>query len=200
MNEIRNFDKMKNIAKILRKVLKVITWILVTIGFVLVAAEVIIMLVNDKYFMVTDLYKGNMAFSIDGWFNYEVIGEAGTSISFKPVILTILPTILLAIVFYLINIKQIQKILKTISEDKPFDIKNAKSLSIMGINFIVASVVFQIAGGLVAEKAIAMLNVDLGSIGMLPDGSMLFTGLLLMILSSVFKYGHYLQEEYNDTV
>lgn len=200
MNEIRDFKKMKRAVLVLKKVLHVAAWILIVIVASMGIGEAVVLMLSDKYFILTDFYNGQMTFAVERWFDFELIGEMGNSISLKPVVLLVLPAITLASLFYLINIKQIQNILKSIVEDRPFDEQNARSLFIMSINFFVASIAFQVAGNLVAAKVISLVNINLGNIRLLPDFSMVLTGLLLMILSGVFKYGHYLQEEYNETV
>jgi len=198
--EISNLKKIKKTAIILKKVLNVSMWILVSTGVLLLISEFIVSMMKETHFVLNEFYLGDITIAIKGWFDYQLVGDIGNTISLKPLILIILPVFIISIVFYIINIKHIQVILKSIIDDKPFDEGNARSLFIMSISFIVASVLFQVTGSIVAAKAFSLLGISTGNISLLPDFSMLFTGLFLMILSGVFKYGHYLQEEYNDTV
>lgn len=200
MNEIKSLDKMKRVTFVLTKVLSVVTWLLVACVVLLSIGGLIILLMDDKYFTIKDAYKGNISLVIEGWFKYNIVGEPGNVLSFKPLVLTIIPTVIVSVVFYIINVKLIKNILKYLLEGKPFDLRSSKSLWMMSINFFVASIVFKIAGSLIALKMMDMLNVETSNIGLLPDVSLVFTGLLLMILSGVFRYGYYLQEAYDETV
>lgn len=198
--EIRNFEKMKKTAVILKSILNVTMWILLVAGALLLLSEFIILLLEEKHFILNEFYLGDMIFAVEGWFDFHLIGAVGNTILLKPIILIILPTFIITIVFYIINIKHIKLILKSIIDDNPFGKGNERSLFIMSISFIIASVLLQITGNIAASKVFSLLGINSGSISLLPDFLMLFTGLFLMILSGVFKYGRYLQEEYNDTV
>ncbi len=200
MNEEKKLSKIKKIASATHKVLQIILWILVIASGLLILAEVVVYTLSDQYFIVKDLYNGFMNIKVEGWFTYDLVGEVGQEISFKSLALMTIPGVLLSVLFYIINIQQIKKILRSIMDDKAFDIKNAKCLSIMGINFLSASILFQLAGNIFGAELFKLIGIDAGSISFLPDFSLLFTGVLLLILSSVFKYGNYLQEEYDETV
>lgn len=197
MKEIKN---LKNIANVLWKLSQILFWGFIVIGIMLLVAEIVVYFVPDHYFEVTDFYEGDLIITVKGWFEYDFANEMGNSLMLKPIILVFIPAFILYIIFYLVNFKQVQVILRSVIADRPFDEKNSRSLFIMSLSFFIASFVFQIAGNL----AFSMIGSELGFEGNLfsfmPDFTMLFTGLLLLILSGVFKYGNYLQDEYDETV
>ncbi len=200
MIEEKKLNRNKKIAFATHKVLQVVLGILFAFMLILIVAETSVFMLSDQHFILKDFYNGVMNFKIEGWFSYDLVGELGQAISFKPLILMTIPGVMISVIFYIINIQQIKKILKSIIDDRAFDIKNAKCLSVMGINFLVASILFQLAGNIFGAEVLKLINIDAGPISFLPDFSLVFTGVLLLILSNVFKHGHYLQEEYDETV
>ena len=98
MKEIRNFEKMKTIAFVLKKILHVFTWILVSVGILLIIGEAAVLMAKGESFTLTDFYNGNMTFAIEGWFEYNLAAEVGNTISLKPVIVVLLPAIIIIII------------------------------------------------------------------------------------------------------
>jgi hypothetical protein len=54
--------------------------------------------------------------------------------------------------------------------------------------------------GLVTVNIISLLKIERFNFNLSPDLFMLFTGILILILAGVFKYGAYLQNEYDTTL
>jgi phosphate/sulfate permease len=190
----------KKIARILNIVFKFLFWTLVFAGSLLFIAEVVVIFIPEKHFIFNNLYQGNMLFKIEGLFEYDLAKEIGNSLVIKPIILVIIPAILVNILFYLINIKLIQSVLKTIKDDRPFDEKNAKSLFKMSMVFIAASIILEALGRKVFVVILETIGIEGISASLSINLTMLFTGVLLLVLSGVFRYGNYLQEEYDETV
>ena len=192
--------RVKTIARILNVVFKFLFWALIFGGSLLLIAEVVVAFLPSKFFILNDLYQGDMLFRIEGLFEYDLAKEIGSQLVVKPIILVVIPAILANCLFYLINIKQIQSILGTIKDDRPFDERNAKSLFTMSVVFITGSILLEVIGNRVFD--VILETVGIGGISGSPsiNLTMLFTGVLLLVLSGVFKYGNYLQEEYDETV
>jgi hypothetical protein len=198
--EKNSLEKMNQGAHVVAKVLQVVFWLFIVIGGLLIIGGIVVHFTPDHYFVISDFYKGDLVFEIEGLFRYEFTNELGREVMLKPIILLVIPMILLNILFYLINFKLLRSILKTVIENRPFDEKNSKSLFIMSITFIAASFIFQIAGNIIFSKIFATIGIVGKGFTFTPDFTMLFTGILLAILSGVFKYGNYLQEEFDETV
>jgi hypothetical protein len=178
----------------------VLFWIFIVAGAILMLIEIGVAMVPEKYFVLSDFYKGNLTFGISGLFEYDFATRLGQDLIFKPALLVLLPTLVLNLVFYIINFKQVQAILKTIIVDRPFAEENARSLFVMSVTFIVGSFVLNLASNLDFIKILSMLGVGGINFDFTPNFSMLFTGILLIILSGVFRYGNYLQDEYDSTI
>ena len=104
----------------------------------------------------------------------------------------------------IVIIKIIRDLLITVECGKPFNEKNPKRLLIIGITVIVGSI-FESFGYLLIYKlvmpmidALRLENVNF-TINLL-DGSTLLLGVIIILISEIFKYGCYLQNEYDETV
>ncbi len=196
---INNFKKMKKVAFVLEKVFMVLFWCFVAIAALLTIGEVVISLVPASLLTIKDLTQGDLSI-VSGMFQFDLGDKLKGPIELKPLIQILLPVIILTAIFYLVNFKQLQAILRTVRNDRPFDAKNAKSLWIMSINFILASVILQTAGGIVFSTALKMLRISEIGLRVSIGYTNLFIGILLMVLSGVFQYGNNLQEEFDETV
>src|SRR4030042_1844729 len=91
-------------------------------------------------------------------------------------------------------------LLKTVANDRPFEKNNAKRLFIISIVLIIGSVVWKIIEGVYALTIVNILKIESIDVNFTIDGAMLLTGFLILILAGVFRYGSYLQDEYDTTL
>lgn len=95
---------------------------------------------------------------------------------------------------------QLKKIVKNVKEKDPFTTANAQNMKIMGIGFLIASVVVSIANSILFMSAVNTFNIFEATVNFSVDFQTLFTGILILILGYIFEYGAYLQDEHNMTV
>ena len=95
---------------------------------------------------------------------------------------------------------QLSLILKSVEKDKPFEVNNARRLTIMGVLLIAFSIVFRIGDYVILQSALNAVDIPNMTINYTFDKNGLLMGLLLFILAGVFKHGSYLQEEYDTTL
>ena len=95
---------------------------------------------------------------------------------------------------------QISKVLRTVEIDKPFAKENAKRLTIIGAVLVIWSIVYRAAAVFVAWSIIHTFDIPNIQLNYSPDGFMLLSGLMMLILAGVFNYGNYLQQEYDSTI
>lgn len=92
-------------------------------------------------------------------------------------------------------------VLKAVEKRAPFEQKNPRRIASMGLIFLVGSVFVGSAQASVANIIIhAMGLTEALSVNYSANFAMVSAGLLLLILSSIFCYGSYLQEEYDATL
>lgn len=93
------------------------------------------------------------------------------------------------------------KILHSVEQGNPFDGKTPGRLSAIGVIFLAGSVLVGIAQANIASVLIHAMNLteSISAYYTIND-MMVISGLLLLILSAIFRYGSYLQEEYDATL
>lgn len=96
--------------------------------------------------------------------------------------------------------KQLSLMLKSTENGLPFAAENAKRLSVMGIAIIVMSVVYRIGEYITMQSVLKTINAQGMTAQLGIDTTGILMGVLLLILAGIFKYGSYLQEEYDTTL
>ncbi len=200
MDKEKSNQKIKKMARIVRMVFKITFWISVIAIVVLPLIYVAVQFLPEEYLMSSQFEKGSFYLTLDGLLRYCVPENMTVDISVKPVIDAILlMATVMSVGFAILSRKMIQ-ILKTVESDSPFEMENANRLSALGWLLIIGSFVYQIANAYVAMAMIdtfAIYDLDV-VIGV--DNAMIITGFILLILSGVFRYGSYLQDEYDSTL
>ena len=97
-------------------------------------------------------------------------------------------------------LRQLVGILRDVEEGRPFSPDNARRLGKMGVLVIVISVVYRIGQAAALSTLIDMAGLNDFSVNFAPNTDMIFIGILLFILAGIFKYGGYLQDEYDATL
>ncbi|HCX78807.1 MAG TPA: hypothetical protein DG577_05285 [Firmicutes bacterium] len=190
-------EKVKGLAGTLYIIFKVFFWaaIIFAAAFALGALLTV--------FLPSDLMKTanieSMRLSLGSTISFS-IGDLG-DVSFKPVLLAILISCAVALPLFAAICWQLAGILKTVKEDRPFADENAKRLMIIGIVLLNASWIFKVIETVTASVIITAFSIPNISISYnIVDSTILFMGLLVLILAGVFKYGSYLQNEYDATL
>lgn len=195
-----NQEKVKRMSKYLGIVIKVFYWCGLAAAVLLGISTLVIAFMPEKYFIIHDGMAKGMGLSIDGLINYKVDSLINGDISMKSIwqAIAVMASVCsagLAIIFI-----QIVKVLKTVEQDKPFADENSRRLSIIGFVLILSSIIFRIAEGAVASTIIHTFNIPNMQVNYSTDGFMMLSGFLILILAGVFKYGSYLQQEYDATL
>lgn len=195
-----NQEKTKRMSKFLRIVMQVFYWTSLAAAVLLSVSVIIILILPEKYFIISPKASDNIGFSIDGLVSYKINSQTAIAISLKPIAqaISFMAGIIsagLSIIF-----KQISKILMTVETDKPFSEENSSRLTKIGFVMIIGSIVFNIAEGIVARAIIYTLKLQNMQINYGADSFMMLSGFLILILAGVFKYGNYLQQEYDATL
>ena len=195
-----NQEKTKKMSRYLRIVMQIFYWVGLVGAVVLAVSVIVVSILPEKYFIISPKASDNIGFSIDGLINYKISSQTAIAILLKPIAQAI--SFMAAIISAGLSIifKQISKILKTVESDRPFSEENSGRLTIIGFVLIIGSFVFKIAECIVANAMIHALNIQNVQVNYSADGFMMLTGFLILILAGVFKYGNYLQQEYDATL
>ncbi|MCK4258854.1 MAG: DUF2975 domain-containing protein [Halanaerobiales bacterium] len=191
-----NQVKLKRMAHVLQFVMQVSFWVCIVGTVVSVITALIISFIPQQKF----IGWGQFNLTIDNFITYEVNTQTLSNVSAKPILLTIL--LMTTILFFGIAIllRQLRDLLKTVAQDNPFAEENAKRITVIGVIFLVGSVVYKATAVIVAMTIINTYNLYNVNVNFKPDGFMLFTGFIVLILAGIFQYGSFLQQEYDSTI
>jgi hypothetical protein len=114
------------------------------------------------------------------------------SLLYVGAILLTIPTLLV--------LGQLKIILKNVVNEKPFAEKNAKSIRNIGYVVIASSILTPVTKAFVFNKFIHAFNLSNVNVIYSINTEVLIIGILLLIVSAIFNYGAYLQQEYDTTL
>ncbi len=197
-------DKLKKTARILDKVLKVIFWILVVaVGIVVIGAGVMGIRCAMGYEM--DLYSAEISIAnIDFKLKQSLLMSQQDAIFFYGAIVAF-AVIAAAVIGSIIHI--LRKIFKPMKEGAPFVGTVSTDIRKLGHVYMVGSIVLQWMENLIlysneglikqmVAESVASINITYEVI----DSSMFLVGILLFMLSYIFRYGEELQQQADETL
>ncbi|WP_158220160.1 DUF2975 domain-containing protein [Tissierella sp. P1] len=199
MNYKSEMQKIKRYSHNLEVVLNAFYWIAIVAACVSLVAFIVILLVPDSNFVVSKSSTGHSGFYLDGLIRYnlnEITHEVNTKNIYSSI--TIISTLIFVLVTPLL--KQLCLILKTIEDAKPFSIQNAKRISMVGLILLLGSFLIPASQVFMASSVINTLKIQNVSTNFSVNLYLILAGFMMFILSGVFKYGSYLQHEYDETV
>jgi hypothetical protein len=200
MDQKKSNLRIKKMARIIRIIFKITFWVSVVSVVVLPLIYVAIQFLPDGSLMSSQFQKGSFVLSLDGLLRYRIPDSMLVNVSVKPVIDAILLMATVIGLGFAILSRKMSQILSTVESDSPFEKENAKRLSTIGWLLIIGSFVYQLANAYVAMAMIDTFKIYDLDVVVGVDNAMIITGFILLILSGVFKYGSYLQEEYDSTL
>jgi FlaA1/EpsC-like NDP-sugar epimerase len=192
--------KLKRLSGIIKIIFDVFFWAAIVLGTVSFLIFIVILFVPEEIFIVSGIQKGWSISMIGGVMKYNIDPNLYSSINFKPFLQAILPTVTVISLMFLLIVHNLRSILKTVADDHPFEKNNSRRLLIIGIILMAGSVILKIAEGITAMAIIDTLEIKNVDVVFTVDGAMLLTGFLVLILAGVFRYGSYLQDEYDATL
>jgi hypothetical protein len=191
--------RMKLLAKILNIICNVGFWI-TAVGFVLfLLAGIFISLVPGKDMVVSANVSGSLQATF-GETMFKFDPQTTGDILIKPFLQALFMYISFGALMVSVVLFEVKRILKTVVGDNPFEKGNSKNLVVISLALIVGSFIVPILEGRIAAAIIQTLKISNINISYSMDGTLLFTGILILILAGVFQYGNYLQEEVDSTL
>jgi FlaA1/EpsC-like NDP-sugar epimerase len=192
--------RLKRFAGITRIIIDVFFWITAVLGTVSLLFFIATFFVSEDIFTVSEIQEGWSISITGGVIRYDIDPSLYSNINFRPFLQAILPTAVVTSLMFLIIAYNLRLILKTVADDHPFEKSNSKRLLIIGIVFIAGSIISGITEGITAQAVIDTLKIKNASAVFTINVAMLLTGFLILILAGIFRYGSYLQSEYDTTV
>jgi len=194
---VLSLDKVRKTAKILRAIMDVFFWVTIISGMGIVSLCILVLI---GALTIPKTESMTISLVLNGLISYKVDRSMYELPILRPVILRFIPTVSLVVLMAATIFRQVRNILKTVVQDCPFAEENVKRLFIIAFSLITGSVLINVAQYLLVVAAVQSLQINCLQVSYATDLTMLTTGLLILILAGVFKYGCFLQKEYDATL
>ena len=195
--------KYSKLVKVLRILAQVVYW-LSAVAIAILLPLAIYLSVSKHWFISIGVLPGNFRLGyIDGVIRYNLALAAGavTPEHANAIFVQILFSIVVFTAVYGAISFFLSGVLKTIENGEPFQRNNARRIFFIGLIFLGGSLFVGTAQASAANVIIhAMRLTEALTVNYSANSIMIVAGLLMLILSGVFRYGSYLQEEYDATL
>ncbi|EEG78935.1 DUF2975 domain-containing protein [Dethiobacter alkaliphilus] len=194
-------ERYRKLAKILRVLSQVGYWGSALVVLILLPLAIYISTAQNIAFGWGTMEYFNLGLT-DGVIRYNLsLAEQSTDPGVsRTVVAGILYSVVVYSAVYGLVLFFLSGVLKSVEKGTPFIRQNARRLTSIGIVFIVGSVFAGVTQAAAAYAIIQALDLAALSVNYSVNSNMILTGLLMLILSGVFRYGAYLQEEYDATL
>lgn len=200
MNYKNKMKKIRSYSHSLRKVMNVFYWVSIIASCGSLIAAIIIKFMSSSHFVINETNTGHSGFSLDGLIKYDLNEVVLQGVNTKNIYISIM--IMSALIFILLipAFKYLTLILKTVEENKPFAIENSKRISSIGFLLMIGAFLIPAIQVFVANIIIDTLKIQHISTNYSVNINLILVGFMMFILSGIFKYGSYLQQEYDETI
>jgi len=188
-------------AQAVNKVLKVFYYAGLA-ALVLLACLAAFALFGPEGVFQPERFSGRLfTFELNGIVRFQVGGgQLDGSGSLRRVYLSIALAAAVYDLLFLYLLRRLRGLLETVVAKNPFHRGNPRRIRDLGSAVTAAAFLIPGANSYVAWQMIRSFNLTGFSVLYTPDLKLVFAGLLLLILSAVFDYGCYLQEEMDQIV
>ena len=178
MNE-SNYVKYKNLSRYLYKIINFLFWLSIFLAAIFFVVSIILLVIPIKSNLLLSSSIISISLSPFNLFRFNL-----KNISIFLVFIT----------------KQLKCIFFNVINNDPFNENNSKSILFIGYSVIIGAIVFPISKAIVIDKIINGFNFSNVSVVYSINIEGIFIGILLIILSSIFRFGSYLQIEHDSTI
>lgn len=217
MSKKSEIMKFKKLAKVLDVIFKIM-FILLIVGFVGVTIGAVAINVIPSSMIDAGLKIGQGTGWAQGTFSISIMGTNAViatdkidAHSIKSLANISIFSAYLVIALSMFIVKQIRAILKNVLNETPFTNECVKNIRLLGFAIIAVSfikgtaelVLYQALARLINLNDILLNSGYVKSINQnisFFDGTTILAGLLILLVAGIFKYGTYLQEEYDSTL
>ncbi|MGW9815804.1 DUF2975 domain-containing protein [Staphylococcus cohnii] len=197
-------------------ILATIALVLTSLSMLPIIIAIIALLIIPSSFINSQLDKANKPFWVDslGLNSHEITKHDLNSITFlKPSVILMLLLIIVLIAIYILVITYVRKWLKNVNRGQIFTDKNANIIILISYCFIVLGVFeafIELASNFMVynflgqnAKLYALIDKDIETFADFFfnfNFTLILAGIVIWIIGNVFKYGAFLQNEFDYTV
>lgn len=199
MNE-SNYVKYKNLSRYLYKIINFLFWLSIFLAAIFFVVSIILLVIPIKSNLLLSPSNNSISLSPDNIIRFNLENISVNLISLKEVFIYLFISFSIVSIFLAFITKQLKCIFFNVINNDPFNENNSKSILFIGYSVIIGAIVFPISKAIVIDKIINGFNFSNVSVVYSINIEGIFIGILLIILSSIFRFGSYLQIEHDSTI
>ncbi len=199
MNE-SNYVKYKNLSRYLYKGINLLFWLSIFLASIFFIASIVLLIIPIKSNFLLRLLNNSISLTPDNIIRFNLENISVNLVNLKEVFISYFIFFAIVSSFLIFITKQLKIIFNNVINNEPFNENNSKSILLIGYSVILGSIVFPLAKAVVIDKIINGFNFLNVSVVYSINLEGIFIGLLLVIVSSVFHFGSYLQNEHDSTI
>jgi hypothetical protein len=192
--------KMKMLAKILNVICNLVFWVTVGGFFIFLLGNIALFFIPAKSVVINAATSGSLSATLGGTMFFKFNPQVSGDIVIKPFLQAFFSWISVAALMTSVILFELKRILKSVANDHPFEKGNSKNITVIGITLIAGSLIVPLLEGRIVSAIIQALQISNINFSYSMDGTLFFTGIIILILAAVFQYGNYLQEEVDSTI
>ena len=199
----RNYNRLKSAASALRLLMQLCFWASLAAAVLTAVIGLALIAIPGAYSLFAKPFsfsKGSPVIELNDMLRYSIDPGVVTVEKMKPVYLAIIFRTSICGFIIAPFLYQLKSILKSAENSRPFEVKNAGRLTWMGAFIIAYSIVYRIGEYVALQTTLNVINVPDMTVNYTFNTSWVIMGILLFILAGIFKYGSYLQDEFDATL
>ncbi len=197
---IPSMVKHRRLSNNIARIVSACYWIALVLSVLVLLFSIGIGFLPDDYPLFSLQSGEPFRLSPDNIIHYEIEVENIEGVNLRSIYTTFSIWIFTILVLGTIIMKHLKSILKNVVGSKPFDEHNAKSILMVGYTVIASAVLVPFSKAYVSNKVIEVLELHQVHAVYTINAEALFLGIVIIILSAIFHYGAYLQQEYDATL
>ena len=191
--------KMKMLARVLNIICQVVFWVTAAGFGLFLLASLVLLFIPAESVVINTNTLGPLSVTL-GSLYLDFTPQVSGDIILKPFLQALFAWISVSALLVSVILLKVKRILKSVVADHPFEKGNSKNLTVIAITLIVGSLIMPVLEGRIFFAIINALKISNIDFSYSLDCTLLFTGILILILAGVFQYGNYLQEEVDSTL
>ena len=196
--KVPNLVKYSKLSKSTYGIINVLFWIL----FALTILVILLTIATRVFPNIINLSDSDGSFRIspDNIIQFEISTGAISNTRIVEIYSLMFAGSALLLILILLVLGQLRIILKNVVNENPFAEKNAKSIKNIGYVIMASSLVMPVTKAFLINKIIHAFNLSNVNVVYTINIEVLIIGILLLLVSAIFNYGAYLQQEYDTTL
>lgn len=196
--KVPNLVKYSKLSKGIYVIVNISFWILIGLA-ILATLLTIVTRVFPDIINLSDS-DGSFRISPDNIIQFEISTSDISNTDIAEIYSYLFAGSALLLILILLVLGQLRIILKNVVNENPFAEKNAKSIKNIGYVIMASSLVMPVTKAFLINKIIHAFNLSNVNVVYTVNIEVLIIGILLLLVSAIFNYGAYLQQEYDTTL